>query len=129
MRILYKADTVVLGVIRGEIPLSALADIGIQVHFEEGSGKLTSEKIPVVVTPSVFDLASGLLAYRASPQEVKLWAFFLLAESGSVDMVKIESHPQGDLLINALWDASYEGKIPENAIKVSENLMKMQPQP
>jgi hypothetical protein len=122
-----ETGTVILAVIKGEMPLSALTDVGIQVHWEDGSYKLVSEIMPVVITPTASDLASGLLTYRASPAELRLWAFFLLAESGGVDLVEVESHPQGDLLINALWDASYNGKAPENAITVAKNLVRRQP--
>lgn len=121
-----EADTVILGVIRGDVPLSALRKLGIEVHCENGSCRLTSEAMPSVVTPSVFDIASGLLKYAGRPKELSLWAFFVLAESGGVDLAQIESHVHGDLLISTLWDASHEGRISQDAIKVAENLAKVQ---
>lgn len=124
MKTTSEANALILAAIRGEIPISALADIGINVVREEGSCKLESEMVPTVVTPTVLDIASGLLKYKSSAPELRLWSFFVLAESGSVDLAKVESDPEGELLINALWDASEEGKINDNIIDAAENLVR-----
>jgi hypothetical protein len=120
---LTDSSNVILGVIRGEMPLTALAAVGIDVHCENASCRLTSAKLPEVVAPSVFDVVSGLLANRGNPEELRLWAFFVLAESG-VDLRKLESHAEGELLLNALWDASTGGSISENIIHLAERLEK-----
>jgi hypothetical protein len=119
-----KIAEVILSVIKGEMSLSALSDVGIQVSCQKELCELSSEALGVVVTPSASDLAQGLLAYRARPEELRSWAFFVLAESGYIDLEKTELHPLGDLLINALWDAQSENGITESAIKVAESLMK-----
>jgi hypothetical protein len=49
-------------------------------------------------------------------------AFFLLAESGAIDFSVIESHPQVDTLISALWDASFEGRFGAETIKLARDL-------
>lgn len=116
------AAGVALAVIRGERPLSALSEIGVQVSCQEDGCKLESKVTEVLVTPLAADLAQGLLTYRADSDELKLWAFFILAESGMVDLSEVESHPQGDALIEALWDASSFSYISEDAIKVAESL-------
>jgi hypothetical protein len=123
MKTTSEANALILAAIRGEIPISALADIGINVVCEAGSCKLESEMVPTVVTPTVLDIASGLLKYKSSTPELRLWSFFVLAESGSVDLAKVESDPQGDLLINALWDASQDGKLTDNIVDAAENLV------
>jgi len=46
----------------------------------------------------------------------------LLAESGAIDFCVIESHPQGDTLISALWDASFEGRFGAETIKLARDL-------
>ena len=116
------ASAVALGVIRGEMPLVTLSDIGVQLSYQDGACRLDSNISGVIVTPMVNDLAQGLLTYRDDSDELRLWAFFILAESG-VDFAEVESHPQGELLIEALWDASSQGDIAEDVIKVAETLV------
>jgi hypothetical protein len=117
-------SSLILAVIKGEMPLNALTNLGIEVVCEQGFCRLVSNRLPVIATPSVLDVASGLLKYRARRNDLRLWAFFVLAESGGVDLAEVESHPKGDLLIDALWDASNEGKVNESAIEVAENLVR-----
>lgn len=74
------------------------------------------------VTPSASDIARGLLTYRYNREELRLWAFFVLAESGGVDLAQVETHPKGDELMEALWDASSFGSITDDAIKVAEEI-------
>lgn len=123
---LTEAQIVILSVIRGEMPLSTLASVGIDLRSESGGRQLSSEEIPVVVVPSVADVASGLLAKGGNPDELRAWALFLLGQL-NVDLSKLESHAQGDLLLNALWDASFEGSVSETAIQTAENLAETQP--
>jgi hypothetical protein len=114
------SDTI-LAVIRGDLPLSALEEVGIHIIFENDSCEVRSES-QVTVKPSASDIARGLLVLRANRDELRRWAFFLLADLQIVDFEFLESHPQGDLLIGALWDASFEGKINKDAISVAESL-------
>jgi hypothetical protein len=116
------ATGVALAVIRGEIPLSALSEIGVQVSCQEDGCKLDSKVTEVLSTPLVADLAQGLLTYQADSDNLRLWAFFILAESSMINLAEIELHPQGEVLMEALWDASSFGSINEDTRKVAESL-------
>jgi hypothetical protein len=106
------------------MPLSALSEIGVQVSYQGGACKLESKVPGVLATPLASDLAQGLLTYRAKSDELRLWAFFVLGET-TVDFTEVESHPQGEALIEALWDASFSGNVTDDVIKVAENLASM----
>src|SRR5947207_2702237 len=105
-------EGLVLAVVRGEMPLDTLTKIGIDIDSENGLYKLKSGNIDVAVLPTAFDVAQGILRYSSeNKNDFRKWAFFLLAESGAVDFSGLESHPQGEELISALWDASLEGHV------------------
>jgi len=113
----------ILGIIRGEKPLALLPELGIRIAGERGSYELTSERSRVVVAPSVFDLAFGILRYAGNEDEFKKWAFFILAESGSIDLKDVESHSKGELLIDALWNASSEGRVTNDVIGLARKIV------
>lgn len=116
------AAGVALAVIRGEMPLSALSEIGVQISCQEDVCRLDSKVTEVLSTPLAADLAQGLLTYRTESNKLRLWAFFILGES-AVDLAEVESHPQGEALLEALWDASSFGSISKQTIKVAEGLV------
>ena len=105
--------------------MSVLREIGIEIDSRDDSLELKSEKFNVAVAPTVLDVAGGLLRYASSildREDLRKWAFFLLAESGVIDLEKVESHPDGELLIAALWEASFEDEINREAIETAEKL-------
>lgn len=112
---------IILAVIRGEMPLGILPEVGIHLIVREDACELSSKPPAVVVTPSVSDLARGLLTYRPNRDELRTWAFFVLGNS-DIDLEQVESHPQGDLLINALWDASSKGSVSIDVARIAESL-------
>lgn len=123
MRNESQIEALVMGVVRGEVPLDAISKIGVEIDFENGFYKLKSGNFEVSVTPSAADVGLGMLRYSSgNKKEFRKWAFFLLAESGAVDLSMLESHPQGDMLLNALWDASFEGRIGDEAIELARRL-------
>ena len=114
---------ITLGVIRGELALSTLTQIGIEISREDGSYKLESGNFDVAVTPTAFDLALGILRYTSRKKdELRKWAFFVLGECGAIDLSKIESHPQGEVLIDALWEASFHGTVKREVIALAEKI-------
>lgn len=113
---------IVLAVIRAELPLSNLEEVGVHVTFGENSCEVRSET-PVTVVPSAYDIARGLLALQSNRDELRRWAFFLLADLEVVDFERLNSHPKGDLLKGALWDASFSGEVDKEAIRVAESVL------
>lgn len=106
---------VILAVIRGELPLSTLSEVGVLVEFTEQSCEVETET-SLVVTPSANDIVCGLIAHKEHPHDLKQWASFVMAASQLVDFDKLELHEDCDRLIDALWDASFQGKFDRSTI-------------
>lgn len=51
-------------------------------------------------------LASGLVRQWNRPDDLRRWAFIILAAS-FIDLGELEQHPQGDALLNMVWDAGF----------------------
>jgi hypothetical protein len=113
----------VLAVVRGDLPVEAVTKIGIDIENENGFYKLKSGNFDVAVRPTASDVALGILQYSSrNKNDVRKWAFFLLGESGAIDFSALESHPQGELLMSALWDASFEGRVSSETIELAQHL-------
>jgi len=120
---MVKIKGLTLAIIRGEAPLSAITKMGVDIYSENGFYILNSRNFDVSVMPSAYDVAMGILRYSSgNKDDIRKWSFFLLAESGAIDFSVIESHPQGDTLIGALWDASFEGRFCDETIKLARDL-------
>jgi hypothetical protein len=121
MRSISKSADALLAVIRGEMPLSVLPELGIELLCRGGNFELRSGPSEVIVKPTISDIACGLLAYRLNRDDLKAWAFFVLGES-DIDLEKVESHSQGEVLIEALWEASSTGEISLEALRIADGL-------
>ena len=117
----YKTADTILAVIRGEMPLSILPELGVEIVKEEGRLELKSGPSEVIVKPSVSDIAGGLITHRLNPDDLMTWAFFVLSAS-DINFEKVELHPQGELLIKALWDASFEGEVSQDVLRTADSL-------
>ena len=116
-------EALVLAVVRGEMPVDAVRRIGIDIDDEDGFYKLKSGNFDATVTPTASDVALGILRYSSgNKNDVKKWGFFLLAESGALDFSLLESHPQSEQLMSALWDASFEGHVSNETIELARRL-------
>jgi hypothetical protein len=69
------------------------------------------------------DVAHGLLTYKDRPEALREWATFLLSDLEVTDLTRLESSPEGDELLNALWDASFEGQVKSTGIIVASALV------
>ena len=120
-------ESKVNGVIRGELPLRELREIGVEIDSQDGSLELNSGKLNVEVAPTVLDVALGLLRYGSSildRDDLRKWSFFLLAESGVIDLGKVESDPDGAFILSALWDASFGEGVGSEAIETAEKIIR-----
>ncbi|MFN2533340.1 MAG: hypothetical protein ABR555_18815 [Pyrinomonadaceae bacterium] len=115
--------SIVLLVVRGEASLDVLRQIGIEIESEDGFYKLRSGNFDLAVAPTAADIARGLVQYGSGNRnDLRKWAFFLLAECGAIDLSAIESHPQGETLLSALWNASFEGRVSNETIELARRL-------
>ena len=74
-------------------------------------------KLPL--TADIHDLASGFLANRNNPQGLREWAMFI--QAADVDL-EVEDHPDGDVVLDAIWDAAFVNPIKPEAMKILEKL-------
>lgn len=113
-----------LGIITGETPLSSIADFDVEISQEQNAMVLHSKLSNSLVFPTVADVIKGFMVYENEPDKLKLWAFFNLAESGAIDLSKIEEHPFGEKVIDALWEASESGLVSEDFLKEAQIFIK-----
>jgi hypothetical protein len=104
-----------MAVIRGERDLTSLAEAGICFTMLWGSSGerriVAKASRPFTVAPDPGDLVAGLLANQQDPRRLSDWASFILA-ADVVDLAAVDSAPEGDELLNALWDASFDWSNP-----------------
>lgn len=117
-----------LEVIRGERPLVDLKASGVSVRFRKLDQR--SREIDVkphydallVVVPTSVDLAKGLLAYQGRPQELKNWGSFVLG-ADLVELEPLESDPDGEVILTAVWDAGFDGRLSHEGIQTARRLV------
>lgn len=119
------AEKTLLELIRGNLPISSLEDIGTSVSFEGGlEGKVIKIKseLSLVVSPTIFDIVQGLVCVPRG-RDLSEWASFIQA-TDLISFDEVEKHPQSDELINALWDASFDGTVDSETVKQLTNLVR-----
>jgi hypothetical protein len=115
------------GVVRGQLPMSALADAGISIDVRENEGAKERRikvglRTPISVDLQPVDLALGLLEYKDNPGKLQEWATFIMSASEVIDLTFLESWPEGEELLEALWDASFEGRVNDSTVRVASAL-------
>jgi hypothetical protein len=120
-------EEIVRAVVQGKLPISALEDAGVtfEIQQEEPGGDRRINlrlKTPLCVEPRPIDIACGLLAYKDQPEKLREWASFVLSASEIIDLTPLESWPEGDELLSALWDASFEGRIRNASVRIASAL-------
>jgi hypothetical protein len=121
-------EEIVRAVIQGRLPISALDAAGITLEIQErrsgGYRRIrVQSKAPLNVELRPVDVAQGLLAYRDQPEALRDWATYLLSDIDNVDLERLVSCPEGDEMLKALWDASFEGRINGDGIRVASALV------
>ena len=122
-------EELVLAVIRGQLPLSALESAGIRLEVApQGEGgnerRVTvNPEAAVTVAPRPVDIAAGLLVYKERPEQLRDWAAFVLGASEIIDLEGLDNWPEGDAILNALWDASFEGKVSQETLRIAVALV------
>src|SRR5262245_9646877 len=94
----------VLQVVRGQRPWADLEAIGVTITRQDNSYVVENRR-RVTAVARAEDIAQGLLAYQRDRAALKEWASILLAGAPILDLA-LEDHPDGDVLLGALWDAS-----------------------
>lgn len=123
-------EELILDAVRGRIPWSVLEKFGITMDIR---GVLPNRIYHIdnprrlVAVAEMKDIAEGLLKFCDSPRVVAEWASIVLAGSTFIDFAdEVEMHPYGDEIIDALWDAAFEGKVTPRSIEIAKEIMSSQ---
>lgn len=115
-------ESLVIGFVRGDADPTELAQTGLQLELSESGVQLEEPPGVPVVTPSISDVASGFLAHWARGGEsLAVWARVLLA-ANFIDLKDLEDHPNGELLLDAVWEAADRAEVDERAIDAARRL-------
>src|SRR5207253_11413010 len=92
--------------------------IGIDVQLQ-GNRCTFQNPREIDVSADIHDVAKGFLAHLQDARGLREWAFVL--EASDVEL-RPEDHPAGEILLNALWSASFGEPISADVIKTLEQL-------
>lgn len=114
--------SLVLDVVSGKAPWSELRRVGLSISFMDDGCDCEGAGF-VVATPTVPDIAAGFVRLSwGSGTELRRWASVMLAASAVIDLGALESHPDGERMLSAIWDASAGVPIDDSTIAVIRRL-------
>ncbi len=93
---------------------------GVAISF---SGGLVEVKgtLAVTATPSVADLARGILNLRNRAFEMQQWAAVVVALT-EIDFALVEAHPYGNDLLEILWDIAFHKALTQEQASLIETM-------
>ena len=110
-------------VIRGERPWSDLRLFGMIIS----PGTRTADHIPPLeVRATVHDLARGFMTYYPNQSALREWAFVMEALPTDFGM---EEHPEGEVVMDALWKASFGEHLGDAEFELLSNLAGVEGKP
>jgi hypothetical protein len=115
-----RADHLIKECVRGLRPWASLEGVGITIDRSKGSevySNLSGQR--VAVFPE--DLAEGLIRLSGDLARLREWADILLGASTVVEL-RLEGHPYGEALLEALWELSAGEPIRESAVLAAREL-------
>ncbi len=116
--IINDRQRILLEVVRGHKPWPVLQRHGFKVSYYDGRWEFGVESEPPLQA-SLSDISEGLLRLLSKPHELSEWASFVLVASSLVDLEDVEGH---DLLLEALWDASFGEQVKQPALRLANRL-------
>ncbi|MBI5622682.1 MAG: hypothetical protein HY924_02770 [Elusimicrobia bacterium] len=91
--------------VRGEKPWRMLLSHGIFIEFIDRKVHAKSSGASPI-SPETADVAAGFSRLERDRDALREWAAVVLALD-RIDMGKLDASPEGELLLEALWDASF----------------------
>lgn len=123
MRTNAKADEIIRSFVRGKASWRALEGAGVYVEIKDDGYEIDNPR-KVVSTAYLQDVSEGLLVYQQVPDQRRRWAGIILAGSSFLDLSEeFETTPEGDVLLNALWDAAFGDEVSEEALDAAKSLV------
>jgi len=106
--------------VRGEKPWSMLLSRGVEIEFEDKKIRAKSKGEPVIASVPE-DIAAGFARLRGDAVALREWASVMLA-LGELDLDKLEGNAEGEVLKEALWDASFDEAVSNRAWSLVDRL-------
>lgn len=108
--------------VRGEKSWRMLLSRGIDIQFIERKVKAKSKGEPVVC-PTMEDVAAGFTRFRGDETALREWAAVMLS-IGEIELDRLDAESEGEVLKEALWDASFGEGISKEASNLIGRLTK-----
>ncbi len=108
-------------VVRGEDKWESLRQQGVRIDYENGEwsiSPLQSDPVPI----SIEDIAAGFITLFGKDEAIE-WASFLLAASPLIDLEPLQDMPHGEVLLNGLWDLSFDRNIEKDVVEIAQKIV------
>jgi hypothetical protein len=109
-------------VVRGDRNATDLNKAGIRISRYDDVIEIDNPQ-RIFVKVSSKDIACGLLKFQSSLSELKKWAGLILASSSFIDLEELDNDPNGDALISALWDTTFEDHCSESTFLLAREIV------
>lgn len=111
--------SVLVSVVRGDLPPTAVEQLGVRLSGGAGSRQLDVPPSLPVVHVTLADLAYGLLAASARGGDASsLWVNVVLMW----DNLALDESPQADVFMRALWQLSAGETVDEDALTMARGV-------
>jgi hypothetical protein len=109
-------------IVRGEKNLEHTSGYGS--YFRQvGDQWVFNENLSPPILPSIVDIAYGFMKYKNNKDQLKQWASFILSAIGIINLDQLESDEKGEIVLNALWDASFSDPVSKDTFLVIEDIV------
>jgi hypothetical protein len=115
------SDELIRRVVRGDQPWTDLRTLGMDLHPETGQADNVP---PTEVKIDIHDLARGFASHRDDPAALRAWAFVM--QSLGADFEAVAEDPSGEIILDALWRASFGEPLDEAQERLIEKLARQQ---
>lgn len=116
------ACDLIRAIVRGECEFTRLAKFGVRVGRYDDFWEIdNSQNIFAEVTAK--DVAQGLARFKDNPEGLRVWAGFVLAGSSLIGLDSLTSRPDGDKIVDALWDAAFDGHLSLETEALTESIL------
>jgi hypothetical protein len=118
------SEALIRQIVRGEREWSDLATIGILIlPVADGYEIVNDRQLSVVIGSQ--DVAAGIIRLAATPERLTSWASLLMAGSLFTEL-DLGSSPDGEILLNALWDLMGGAQLDERTLAAARRLAEPQ---
>ena len=110
-----------LAVARGQVDWRAVEWLGVVSALDRSPPEWLEPATLPSTAVSLADVATGFLTHLPPPRGLHEWAQ-AIEMCGCFDLASIEKDPVGELLLEALWSASYGDPIVVNTVEAIRSI-------